>query len=79
MNVGQLITKLRNMPLDAEVTHLWDGEERSVINHVWLSRGGSVVTADFGMVCYTTESRPIDAPDSKEDPFWETLGDEDDE
>lgn len=72
MNVRQLIERLQAMPPDADVRHLWDGVSRTAIEHVWLSKAGDVVTADFGMVCYRTEDRPIDAPDADTDRYWET-------
>ena len=72
MKVGKLIELLQTMPQDAEVLHLWDGEPRTGIEHVWLARDGSVVTADNRMVCYSTESRPADAPTEKEDRYWHT-------
>jgi hypothetical protein len=52
-------------------------EARTIINHVWLSRSGDVITADSGMTCYSTETRPIDAPTKEEDRYWETPSDED--
>jgi hypothetical protein len=58
MKVEQLIKALEALPKDADVYHLWDGEARTGINYVWLSRGGDVVTADYGMVCYSEETRP---------------------
>ena len=77
MKVSELIKCLKEMPEDAEVFHLWDGEARTIINHVWLSRSGDVITADSGMTCYSTETRPIDAPTKEEDRYWETPSDED--
>ena len=72
MKVEQLIKALEAMPKDAEVYHLWDGEARTGINHVWLARGGDVVTADYGMACYSEETRPADAPTQKQDPYWKS-------
>lgn len=72
MKVKELIKKLETMPQDAEVFHLWDGEPRTKIVHVWLSKNGNVITSDSGEVCYSTESRPIDAPSEKENPYWYT-------
>ena len=77
MKVKDLIEKLKEMPEDAEVFHLWDGAARTIINHVWLSRSGNVITADSGEVCYQTETRPIDAPTEREDRYWSTPQDED--
>lgn len=72
MKVRDLITELEKMPQDSEVMHLWDGEPRTTIEMVYLSRGGAVITADFGEVCYSTEARPVDAPTEQEDKYWET-------
>jgi hypothetical protein len=72
MTVRELIERLKVMPLDADVAHLWDGEPRTNIEHVWLSRAGDVVTADNGMVVYSTEARPEDAPTADEGPYWYT-------
>jgi hypothetical protein len=72
MNVAQLIERLKEMPQDAPVCHLWDGALRTSIEHVWLARGGSVATADFEQVCYDTEDRPEDAPTSEQDRYWES-------
>lgn len=75
MNASELIGALKAMPADAVVLHLWDGEARTVIEHVWLSRSGDVITADNGMVCYSEETRPSDAPTILEEKYWRTPGD----
>jgi hypothetical protein len=72
MKVFELIGRLQQMPPDADVYHLWDGELRTVIEHVWLSRDGVVGTADFNQVLYTGASRPVDAPTEEEDRYWST-------
>lgn len=72
MKVKDLITALEKMPQDAEVMHLWDGDARTTIEMAYLSKNGTVVTADFGMVCYSSDTRPMDAPTSEEDRYWET-------
>jgi hypothetical protein len=72
MKVNELIAALSKLPQDAEVWHLWDGEARTQIEHVWVSRRGDVITADYGMVCYSSDSRPADAPISEVDPYWRT-------
>lgn len=60
------------MPQDAEVLHLWDGEARTGVEFVWMSRDGNVITSDYGMVCYSTETRPPSAPTDDEDKYWRT-------
>jgi len=74
MKAKELIAALETMPPDANVTHLWDGEARTSIEHVWLSRGGYVVTADCEMTCYSDDTRPLTAPTEDEDPVWQTPG-----
>lgn len=78
MNARELIEALKLMPSDAEVLHLWDGEARTGIKHIWLSRDGNVITADDGMVCYSTETRPTNAPTMEQDQYWQTPEAEDD-
>nr|BDD48126.1 hypothetical protein 42 [Balneolaceae bacterium] len=72
MKTKELIEKLKEMPQDAEVYHLWDGELRTGINVVYESKGGDVVTADNDMVCYTDSSRPVGAPSEAENRYWKT-------
>lgn len=62
MKVNELITALLSMPQDAEVLHLWDGAARTVINLVWLTQDGRVITSDHGMHCYLNIDRPQGAP-----------------
>lgn len=72
MQVSELIEALKRMPQDAYVWHLWDGEARTQVKHVWLSRSGRVITSDAGMVCYTESTRPSNAPTEAEDKYWKT-------
>lgn len=72
MKVCELIAILNTMPAEAKVLHLWDGEARTEIQHVWLSKSGKVITADTGMVCYSTPDRPLGAPTSGEEIYWRT-------
>ena len=72
MTVEKLIEALQEMPKDAQVWQLWDGELRTQVEVVYLSKSGKVVTSDFEMVCYAGNSRPVDAPGEKEDRYWET-------
>lgn len=79
MKVSALIEQLKSMPQDAEVMHLWDGALRTNIEIVYLSKCGTVVTSDYGMVCYSEEQRPLDAPSKEQDPYWETAKDPNEE
>lgn len=72
MKVKDLIEELSKMPPGAEVLHLWDGAPRTTIEHVWLSRGGEVITADHGQVCYYDECRPEGSPTESENRYWES-------
>lgn len=69
MNVKQLIEILKQMPPEAEVRCIWDGEPRSEIVHTWLARNGVVMLADSNEVVYSEESRP---PWANSDPRWRT-------
>jgi hypothetical protein len=73
MKVKELIKALEVLPEEAEVYHLWDGLARTRIKHVWLSRKGDVVTADYGEPCYDEEDRPPYAP--TKEVYWKTPGD----
>lgn len=72
MIVSKLIEALKTMPPDAQVMHLWDGSARTQIQHVWLSKGGEVVTADEDEVCYIDSHRPVGSPNEIEQPYWTT-------
>jgi hypothetical protein len=72
VKVCDLIAALSEMPPTAEVWHLWDGEARTQIEHVWLARSGAVVTADNREVAYSTEDRPESAPTEEQDQYWKT-------
>jgi hypothetical protein len=72
MKVSELIERLQEMPLDAEVLHLWDGGLRTAIEHVWLTRTGVVGTGDHDQVCYDTDGRPLEAPTQEQDRYWST-------
>jgi hypothetical protein len=61
MTVLKLILTLARMPLGAEVRHIWDGSARTGINHVWLSQGGAVMTADEGEYVPRSKDMPINA------------------
>lgn len=73
MKVNELIDELKNMPKDLEVWHLWDGEARTIINHVWVSMDGKrVITADDNEACYSNNTRPKNSPKSSKNLFWNT-------
>jgi hypothetical protein len=59
MKVKDLIEKLQALPPDADVYHIWDGEPRTAIEVVYLSKSGDVMTADYGEMVYTELARPI--------------------
>lgn len=68
MTVVELIRILSDMPPNMKVFHIWDGEPRTEINFVWLSKKG-VITADSGEVVYDKDARPDWADDSE---YWNT-------
>ncbi len=70
MKVEELIEVLKTMPPDAEVFHLWDGEPRTAIELVWVSKSGTVITSDYEQHCYSDEGRPIKAPSENETLSW---------
>lgn len=72
MKVKELIAALSEMPPEAEVVHLWDGEPRTEIQLVWLSRAGFVVTSDYDEICYSNDTRPATAPTQQENRYWRT-------
>ena len=72
MIVSKLIEKLKKMPQDVEVGHVWDGGVGSQINFVWLAKNGEVVTADYGHNVYDADDRPINAPNEEKDLYWKT-------
>ena len=69
MKVKDLIQKLKKMPQDAEVMHLWDGRARTSINVVYKAKNGKVITSDFDQMCYDSSFIPTDA---NEDEYWST-------
>ena len=77
MKVKDALELLSQMPPDADLRYLWDGEARSVVCHVWKARNGDVILADQDEPVYAVDERPADAP-SEEDSLWRTpwLGDE---
>ena len=60
MKVYQLISRLKEMPQDADVWHIWDGDARTEVECVWVGRNGRVMTADIDESVYSLEDRPKD-------------------
>jgi len=79
MTVKEGIDELKKCDMDADVSHLWGGALRTYIEHVYMGKTGSCVTAESDMVAYSDEARPIDAPSSKQDPYWHTPSKDDNE
>ncbi len=60
MKVKQLIKELKKMPQNAKVYHIWDGEPRTEINHVYFSKSGKVMTLDdINEKVYTDKHKPF--------------------
>jgi len=74
VKVKELIAKLKEMPQEMEVWHVWDGEARTQLKHVWISRNGKVITADDGESVYSTESRPEGEGIDGDYHGWKTPG-----
>ena len=70
MTVARLLAALARMPLTADVRYVYDGEARSDVDHVWLSRDGHVVLAQSDEPVYSKESQPSNAVE--EDGYWYT-------
>ena len=75
MIVKDLIEKLKELPQDARVFQLWDGEPRTAIIVVYETKNGEVMTADYRQGCYSSSARPKDAPNKEKDRYWETQKD----
>lgn len=73
MDVKSLIQELQKMPQDAEVTHIWDGEPRTHIELVWLTKCGFVATSDYNELVYSDNNRPINAPTERDNKYWRTI------
>ena len=43
---------------DLEVSHVWDGATRTVIECVWESNNGEIVTSDYDQVVYDFCDQP---------------------
>lgn len=70
MTVKELIAALSKLPGDANVRYIWDGEARGSVEFVYLAKGGEAILNDFGEIVYSDESRPMDAPDEKQNSYW---------
>jgi len=79
MTVKDLIFELQKMPMDKEVYHIWDGVPRGIINFVYLSKDGDVMTADYNTFVYSDGARPPHAPDEKTCKYWKLPMDPEDE
>lgn len=71
MNVKELRKELANLPDEAVVFCIWDGEPRSLITNVWLSRDGRAMLCSSYAVVYSSEARPVWAP-GDEDRYWDS-------
>jgi hypothetical protein len=79
MSVEQVIEKLKELPPQAEVFHLWDGEPRTAINIVYEAADGTVITADYDQPCYLPIKRPKDGPCLYDSTYWNTPTDPNDD
>ena len=67
MTVFELIAILQTMHKNKKVYHLWDGEPRTEIEVVYLSKNGDVITADIGENCYNKKNLPKEYSGSLKD------------
>lgn len=58
------------MPQEAKMGHLWDGAVRSMVETIYLSKGGVVVGAPADEPAYYDTDRPNNAPLASIDPYW---------
>lgn len=70
MLVAELIQKLMDLPISAEVELVYDGAARLRVDCVWSSRDGRVLLTEAGELVYSTVDRPKDAPDDISKPYW---------
>lgn len=61
MRVKRLKEILQTMPDDAFIRYIWDGEPRSDVQNVWLSKSGIVMISDDNSTVYQEDSIPINA------------------
>ena len=73
MTIKELIFNLSRLPPEAKVVHIWDGEPRTEIQLVWLSKRGDVMTSDYDQVVYSNEARPIKIKNNKKNKYWQTV------
>ena len=72
MKVKDLIKRLQELPQEARVLSLWDGELRTAVNVAYHAKNGRVVLSDYEQVCYSNDSREINAPLKTHSQFWYT-------
>jgi len=65
MKVKELIASLQDLPKEAEVSYVYDGKARGVVEIVYLASSGDVVVADLSE--YVNE--PKDKPSQFIDPL----------
>lgn len=70
MTVKELISALQKMPSDLNVGYIWDGQDRSDVQYLWISCCGRLVLSDGDYVYYDAD-RPKDAPLRKDVPQWQ--------
>lgn len=59
MTVQQLIDKLKDLPSDAHVMCIWDGEPRTSIDVCYLSKSGHVMLCDDSSYTYSYSATPL--------------------
>jgi hypothetical protein len=70
MTVKELIKELQLMPENAGVGIVYDGAIRADAGKVILARSRIVAIKAMNEPLYYDEDRPVGAPTSEEDPYW---------
>lgn len=70
MKVIEAIEILKKLNPNLDMGYLYDGAVREDVNLIYESKGGKVVIADYGLVCYDNEDRPINAPNEEEEKYY---------
>lgn len=72
MIVSELIHLLQQQDPNDSIMVVYDGLPRMIPCKVWKSAEGQTLIADDEMVIYNTEDRPVYAPSTEQEAFWDT-------
>lgn len=77
MNVQKLINRLSELPFDADVKIVYDGEPRMNVDHVFENGHGDVIITGENQPLYSDEARPKYSPSEYEEKVIKTAKVED--